>query len=338
MSRAVLVSCLPWLGILLASFVVLRLLIRAVSARFDWGRLRRLHDEQTGSAQTLSFVLTLPIFIWVMMLIVQVSQLMIAQVVVEYAAYAAARSAVVWIPARVDPLVEPPNCISAYALDPQAPDQVFPITDPSDPNYGPIEGGLTYLIAPGSPKYGKITSAALMALAPICPSRDVGASLPANAPLPADVLRDLYVSMTPQGTATPSAIDRRMRNKLAYALENTTVEMRFYHTNRYPEPPLMTYHLPDGVDADSLEQFRFNELGWQDTVTIKVKHNVALLPGPGRLLWRWRNVPQADGTPDTGAQKIENRGRVYTYPLEASATLGIEGLEPVVPYEYTLNR
>ena len=44
-----------------------------------------------GSVQTLSFVLTLPIFIMVMMLIVQVSQLMIGLIVVHYAAYAAAR-------------------------------------------------------------------------------------------------------------------------------------------------------------------------------------------------------------------------------------------------------
>lgn len=337
MSRAILTSCLPWLGVLLASLVVLWLMVRLSRLRFDWRRLRQLHQEETGSAQTLSFVLTLPIFIWVMMMIVQASQLMIAQVVVEYSAYAAARSAIVWIPARVDPMSEPSNCISAHAVDPEAPDQVFPITDPNDPNYGPTEGGLTYLVSPGSPKYRKITSAAILALAPICPSRNVGANLPADAPIPADVLRDVYVSMTPQGTASPGAIDRRMRNKLAYALENTTVEMRFYHTNQRPEPPLMTYHIPDGVDLDSYEQFRFNELGWQDTVTVKVKHNVALLPGPGRLLWRWRNVSRADGTSDTGAQKIEKRARVYTYPLEASATLGIEGLEPVVPYEYTLH-
>ena len=51
--------------------------------------------------QSLSFVLTLPLFIMVMMMIVQVSQLMIGMVVVHYAAFAAARSAAVWIPAAM---------------------------------------------------------------------------------------------------------------------------------------------------------------------------------------------------------------------------------------------
>ena len=51
--------------------------------------------------QSLSFVLTLPVFIFIMMMIVQVSQLMIGIVVVHYAAFAAARSAAVWIPAAM---------------------------------------------------------------------------------------------------------------------------------------------------------------------------------------------------------------------------------------------
>ena len=95
MSRAVLMGCLPWLGLLLASCAVLWLLARGSTARFDWARLRRLHADQVGSAQTLSFVLTLPFFVCVMLFIVQVSQLMIASVVVHYAAFATARSAIV---------------------------------------------------------------------------------------------------------------------------------------------------------------------------------------------------------------------------------------------------
>jgi len=329
MTRLLLVSLLPWLGVLVAALAVAWLVVRLSNARFDWSRLVRLHEDQQGSAQTLSFVLTLPIFVWVVMLIVQVSQLMIAQVVVEYAAFAAARSAIVWIPARVDSGSEPTNCISAYFPDPEAPDQVFPITDPTDPAYGPMEGGLTFVVAPGGPKYQKIFSAAVMALLSICPSRDVGARLPAEGEAAADILRGAYLALAPGGTAGPEDIDRRVRNKLAYALANTSVEVRFYHTNRYPEPPLVTYCLPDDV-----AQFRFNELGWQDTITVTVRHQLALLPGPGRLLWRWRNVNPPDGTPDRGAQQIQQQGRVYTYPLVASATLGNEGLESVIPYEY----
>ena len=54
----------------------------------------------------------------IMMFIVQVSQLMIGTIVVHYAAFAAARTAIVWIPARLG-LEESENCISVYDLDPR---------------------------------------------------------------------------------------------------------------------------------------------------------------------------------------------------------------------------
>src|SRR5687767_11915386 len=60
-----------------------------------------LHADELGSVQSLSFVLTVPLFIMLMLLAVQITQLMIGQIVVHYAAFAAARSAAVWIPARV---------------------------------------------------------------------------------------------------------------------------------------------------------------------------------------------------------------------------------------------
>ena len=88
MTRAVLLACVPWLLVLIASLGVLYVLARISRARMELGRLRRLHADQQGSAQSLSFVLTLPLFIMVLMFIVQVSQLMIGQVVVEYAAFA----------------------------------------------------------------------------------------------------------------------------------------------------------------------------------------------------------------------------------------------------------
>ncbi len=90
MGRAVLLACLPWLGWLILSAAVLFLLAGASRARLEAGRLRQLHADQRGSAQSLSFVLTLPLFVMILLLIVQVSQLMIGTVVVHYAAYAAA--------------------------------------------------------------------------------------------------------------------------------------------------------------------------------------------------------------------------------------------------------
>jgi len=323
MSRAVLQACLPWLGLLVISAMVLWLLVRLNGSRFEPGRLRRLHRDQQGSAQSLSFVLTLPFFIIIMLFIVQVSQLMIGTIVVHYAAFAAARSAVVWIPANLGS-PEQEDCIGSYYVDPEASDQVIPILDPSDPNYGPAEGGVTYVIAPGSPKYDKITSAAVMACVPICPSRDLGLDLPASGGTAAEIIKLVYGSMVPDSDRNPR-VSKRLENKLAYAMRQTAVEMRFYHRNS--EPPLVTYLLPEDIG-----EFYFNEVGWQDPITVTVRHNLALLPGPGRLLARAVTGP--DGTPDEVSRQIEQIGGVYVYPLSATATLGNEGEKSVIPYVY----
>src|SRR4051812_31148980 len=102
MLRAALIACLPWLAALIAAAAALRGLMWLCGARPRWGRVLSLHQEQTGGVQSLSFVLAAPFFIMLLMLIVQISQVMVAQVVVNYAAFAAARSAIVWIPASVD--------------------------------------------------------------------------------------------------------------------------------------------------------------------------------------------------------------------------------------------
>ena len=343
MSRTVLLAILPWLGLLLGSLACLLLLIRLSTARFEWRRLLSLHEDQAGSAQALSFVLTLPLFVWFLMVIVQVSQLMIGRIVVEYAALAAARSAVVWLPAKLDDASEPANCIGPWRPDPDvsAPDAVLPTLLATDEDYGPIgggRGGRTYPLTAesmlGSPKYQKIKSAAVTAVMPICPSRDLGLSLPPDGSAAAGIIQRIYHAMVPSSNVHPEWIDRRIRNKLAYAMEYTSVEMRVFHPNQ--EPPLDPREWPPDSDSLRLCPFRPNEYGWQDTITVTVTHQMALLPGPGSLLFRWRMVGRPDGSPDTGAQKIRERAprRLYTYPLTASATLGNEGEESVIPYEY----
>jgi len=325
MTRTVLLSCWPWLAVLLVWFVCLRLAIRLNGTRLDLGRLRTLHGNEQGSVQTLSFVLTLPFFVMVLLLIVQVSQIMIGTIVVHYAAFAAARSAIVWSPAYLETDTERENCISSYIVDSDATDQSPPIIDTSDPNYGLVfEGGMTYRILPGSLKHGKIASAAALACAPICPSRDLGLSLSGAGSEAASILKTAYLAMVPDASRN-ARIPRRLENKLAYALQNTTVEIRFYHPNS--EPPLVTYFRnPD------IGEFYFNELGWQDPVTATVTHQMALLPGPGRLLAR--PVRSPDGSIDELSTRISKRGNVYVYPLTASATLGLEGEKSVLRYEY----
>jgi len=326
MGRAVLMACLPWLALLLVSFLAAYLLVRLGGSRPRPGRLRRLHRDQTGAVQSLSFVLVLPFFVMIMLFIVQVSQLMIGTIVVHYAAYAAARSAVVWVPARIaEP--EQENCISSCYPDPDAPDQVVPILDPTDENYGPAEGGMTYVVTPGSAKYEKIASAAVLACMPICPSRNLGLQLPPPGGPTAEVLKAVYNAMAPASQQN-TAIPKRIRRKLAYALQNTTVVLRFYHKNR--EPPLVTYFIPPDTG-----EFYFNQVGWQDPITVTVEHNLALLPGPGRFLPR--KVGPASRSGDQLSERIRRQGNVSIYPLRATATLGNEGERPEIPYEESVD-
>jgi len=327
MGRAALQACSPWLALLLVSLLCAAVLVRLSRCRLQLARVRRLHRDQQGSAQSLSFVLTLPFFVMIMLFIVQVSQLMIGTIVVHYAAFAAARSAIVWIPAGVDDYLEGPNCIGNYYLDPDAEDQVLPVLDPNDPDYGPSDGGVTYRVEPGSRKHQKIASAAMLACMPICPSRDLGLDLPGRGPVMADVLKTAYAAMDADSLGN-SRIPTRLENKLAYAMQNTDVEVRFFHKNR--EPPLVTHFIPHDP-----EEFRFNELGWQDLITVTVKHRLALLPGPGRLLARM--APRPGSSRDEVSETIEHVNGVYVYPLEASATMKNEGQKSVIRYVHDLD-
>jgi len=143
----------------------------------------------------------------------------------------------------------------------------------------------------------------------------------------ASVLKNAYGTLAPSSSSN-GAIGPRLDHKLAYAMQNTDVQIRFFHKNQ--ELPLQTYYLPDDPN-----EFYFNEVGWQDPLTVTVKHNLALLPGPGRLLARY--VAGPGGAPDQVSQSITNRGTFYTYPLTASITMGNEGEKPVIPYVYQSN-
>ena len=86
--------CLAIIAVLVG---LLRLLITLSGARRRSRGFAGLHRDQQGSVQSLSFVMTLPFFIMIMMGIVQIGQIMLAKVVVEYAALASARAASVWV-------------------------------------------------------------------------------------------------------------------------------------------------------------------------------------------------------------------------------------------------
>ncbi|MDZ7617907.1 MAG: TadE family protein [Patescibacteria group bacterium] len=320
MTQAVLTACLPWFACLIGLGLAACVLVWRAGC-VNPARLRRLHADQRGSAQSLSFVLALPVFIMVLMLIVQVSQLMIGTIVVQYAAFAGARSAVVWIPARLATW-ERENCVVAYYANPNAPEQHPPTLDPDSPDYGPSEGGMEFLVAPTGLKYEQIRRAAVLAIVPICPSRNVGLGAP-SAGRAADVLETAAYALAP-GLRDNAVIGQRLRNKLAYAMHATQVEVRFFHDNA--EPPLVPYYL--GPDQ---EQFRLNELGWRDQITVTVWHDLALLPGPGRMLARV--LRRADGS-DPVSERISAANGVYTTRLSAEVTLSNEGEQSVVPHEH----
>jgi hypothetical protein len=314
MTRAVLIACVPWLAMLAASVAVLYLLARASRARPDWRQLLRLHADQGGSAQTLSFVLALPLFVMVLMFIVQVSQLMIGQIVVEYAAYASARAAAVWIPADLSQQSadEGPNCVAGYAAGTMT-------------TFETDVGGMSYLLYPTGLKYDKIRLAALLGCMSVCPSRDLGASLSSDNGTVAAGLTDAYNALT---QTSAGATARRIQNKLAYADAFTSVDVRFFHVD--PELPPN----PLGGDAYSDElglYFRHNEVGWRDPITVTVTHHLALLPGPGRLLAHGTPVAGVEGSQGSKSNVYTDK---YTYPLTATATVGNEGEKPVVSYAY----
>ncbi|MEX1222979.1 MAG: TadE family protein [Pirellulales bacterium] len=304
----------PHLLVIAALAVVLWLLVKASGARLHLARLRDLHRGERGGVQSLSFVLTLPLFIMILMGIVQASQIMIAQVVMEYAAVAAVRSAIVWIPAQLEPSLEEENGIGDLVL---VADEGFA-----------GEGQTWYVNADeSSPKYRRIKLAAAMACMPIAPSRTIefDQSHPDNAAYQA--IRAAYFSLAPTSAAENLRTEARLEHKLAYSLTNTLVDISIFHKGN--EPPLAFYGLPDRV-----EEFAPNEVGWQDQITVQVVHRLALLPGPGRMLSKV--VSRPDGTRDRVAEGIEHADGEYFWPLFAYASLGNEGEKPVYRYDHQL--
>lgn len=334
-------------GVIAGLLLILRLLIAVSGARRQLARLRGLHRNEEGGVQSLSFVLTMPLFIIIMMGIVQASQIMIAQIVVEYAAIAAARSAAVWIPAHIDGTSEGRNRIGLgeLQLDRTAPGGVVYKVDMGNEN--------------GSPNYPswktfRIGMAAAQACASIAPSRDTQSDIGVPGGESLDSLVRAFQSIAPD-SESGDAVVRRMRNKLAYCLANTRAEVEVFHPDEEPElkiiyeiPPdtrtwisdTIFFHEPAYVDyyannrwyyfpryQEDAEEFHDNEIGWQDEITVIVKHDLALLPGPGRMFSKL--LEERGGRPP-----MQPQDGVYKWPLEARATISSEGQKPILRYEH----
>lgn len=348
MARETLLHCWPELAGICLCLLLLKVLLRLSGARLQFGRIFELHRDQVGGVQTLSFVLTVPVFIFVMMFVVQLSQITVAKVVVEYAAFTAARSAIVWIPAATDEPTEGPNRISnrywigtenvagddTYLLRSDRPLDVVDSRTWGEQQYD------VYLIDPNSRKHAKIQRAAAMACLSICPSRDIPELYASEIASSEVAQQSTAAALLAFRGFQPAAeendrMPRRMLNKVLYALANTSVVVEVWH--KRSEPPLWYLRTPerDGWYA--------NEVGWQDQVTVHVTHRYALLPGPGRLLARQAVTPSlpeesnenARVLVDDVANRITPVGNVHTYAITATARLTNRGHIPVRPHLQT---
>ena len=347
MNRAVLQSLLPALAALATAFVLLRCVVGASGARLEIARLRKLHRSETGAVQSLSFVLTLPLFIMIVMFIVQVSQLMIGIMGVHYATFAAARAAIVWTPARV--VGNTMGEAEEIENDLQPPLRTeTPINLTFTGSGTDFEGAADYT----SYKFEKILGAAAMATAPVSPSRQMVEQINCSqCGVQAWAIQAMYQQLVSSAQSS-SRIPQRLLNKLSYAYWNTRVELAFFDKDTLEGP---TYNPRELVLIDGLPQrndegewirdWNPHEIGWQDPLRLTVTHDFALLPGPGRFLAKF--IVRADGEPDRVSSRVEIRGgsgdRVpwtrpsYTVPISASATLTNEGFKPLLPYEQNID-
>lgn len=330
MSRAILLACWPCLAAMFIAFGVLLALVRLSGAKWNLPHLRRLHTCQEGSTQTVSFVLTLPVFIMVVLFIIQMSQLMIGTTVVHYAAYAAARSATVWIPATV---------VTEMVPYPGRDGEEFRRNDSAnlflqDFQKSDLATPSTYREVQRSTKLRKIWLAAVNACAAASPSRPLYQDESNNLANPQ--FTALYQSLAPASLQNPKTA-QRIQNKLTYSSRNTAVTLQWIDKDIATGP---TYNpnerLPRGATGLPEHEPHANEIGWDDQLTLTVRHRFALLPGPGRLLAT--RLFRADGGADNVSGRIitfqdEATGaKVYSTMLSASVTFTNEGLKTVMPY------
>ena len=300
----------PALGWLVAAAVLLLALVRLSGARWNWRRIAAVTASETGGVQALSFVLTFPVFVMIVLFIFQISQLMIGMMVVHYAAFAAARSAQVWIPAATGSSSESDH----------TQDEMSPATDIGTP----VQINATTLAVSRDPKFDEIWTAAVLACLPIAPSRNVAFT---DAPYSVGALRDALFAAYPlfdKATATNSQILVRLDRKLRYCANFTRVALTF--TDRSSGPARGGNEQSYNPVGHPSVTYRPWEAGWQDTVTVTVMHDFRLLPGPGR----WLAARLANNDPI--ARRVYQTGNIRQVTLAASTTMTLEGLKSVRPY------
>lgn len=318
-------------------------LVQLSGARWRWKRWREVHGCERGSVQSLSLVLTLPVFVLLVLFIVQVSQVMVAVTLVHYSAFAAARAASVWIPSDVSVLDATfVDDLSSY--DPvndqlQGPPERANIVVGS-PQTLPNAVAGTYVmrdtLAPFSIKMQKIAQAAVQGCVPLAPSAEVqmvGGSQPQWLSQAIQTTTRLYRTLDPTSSGN-SQIDHRLRNKFLYAYQNTNVILEWSevpHSQRDVDvgPTYNPRYHPSMV----VPAWNPNEIGFRDPVTVHVLHQFALMPGIGRVLSNYmvsQDRPIDHVSPRITRRQTVGGNEVYTIQLHASATFVNEGYKSVL--------
>ena len=316
MHRETLIACAPYVVGIVSLLFALALLLRCAGGRLQLAQLKKLHRDQAGAVQSLSFIITLPVFLLIMLFVVQLSLITMARISVEYAAYAAARSAVVWIPANLGTGEYAENRVGPWPIAPMR------MYESDGRNY------VVYQVVPAGDKFAQVHLAAAMACMPISPSANTGSSSshPWLAALPS--IEGAYQVLAP-GSMSNTRVPTRLRNKWMYALENTQVAIEIHHCGDEisgGDPPLYS-ELPL-ENRFPRRYIRPNEVGWQDQVYVTVMHDYALLPVAGRLLTRRELLtPKQGATPgsDPVSSQIRNRNGGFVRSLVATVRFGNEG-------------
>ncbi len=152
-------------------------------------RLSRAVLGESGTA-TVEFCMVLPIVLFLCLVLVQSTLLMVGNQFVNYAAFAAARSAIVYIPQDYPGEGEPRNTI--------VPEE-------------------------GKPKFDAIRAAAYLAVAPVCGKREDGA----EALRTDDYVAGLGDYFSSYGRDAPRWVETLAAARLRYAAANTDVQVMY---------------------------------------------------------------------------------------------------------------
>lgn len=351
MHRAVLQACWPWFICLLIAGGAAVALVQFCGGRWRWKRIRELHSDQGGAVQSLSLVLTLPLFMMLVLFIVQISQMMVAVMMVHYAAFAGARAASVWIPADVstdstffddltkidlinDQLKGPPERANVIQGNVQR--------DPLRPGVLQLEPGAN--TAAVSLKYQKVVLASVIPCLTISPSRDFSwASQISPQLVPTyNTLLKVYPTMDPTSRKN-QRIPKRLMNKLNYSQRFTKVVVEWqevsHPTTDVDTAPTYNPRNHTLTPTGQVPMWNINEVGFRDPITVRVTHQFGLLPGIGRILkmgmvygnGQWQNQNHDDAVSSMITQQVNSgKDELYTLNITAEATFVNEGYKSML--------